>query len=120
MQRITTSVTAATIRRVVQSMPRLTHHNSAQLITTGTMISSCKRLAGCRSATTIASRVFRIPPFIACEMFMLRNELDADSLSAPPDHFAVSPRSGVARERQPQSGRQRVEIVHRDLGTRGG
>ncbi len=41
-------VTTATTRRVVQLMPRLTHHSSAQLITTGTMISSCNspRLVG--------------------------------------------------------------------------
>ena len=39
---ITTSVTAVTTRRVVQFMPRLTHHSSAQPMITGTMISSCK------------------------------------------------------------------------------
>jgi hypothetical protein len=38
-------VTTATTRRAVQLMPRLTHHSSAQLITTGTMISSCNDLA---------------------------------------------------------------------------
>ena len=38
---ITASVMTVTTRRVVQFMPRLTHHSSAQLITTGTMISSC-------------------------------------------------------------------------------
>lgn len=38
---ITTSVIAVTTRRAVQLMPRLSHHSSAQLITTGTMISSC-------------------------------------------------------------------------------
>ena len=36
-------MTTATVKRVVQVMPRLTHHSSAQLITTGTMISSCNR-----------------------------------------------------------------------------
>src|ERR671912_53419 len=40
MQTMMTSVTAATTRRVFQVMPRLTHHNSAQLMTIGTMISS--------------------------------------------------------------------------------
>src|SRR5712692_2681671 len=45
---ITASVMIVTTRRVVQLMPRLTHHSSAQLITTGTMISSCNapRLVG--------------------------------------------------------------------------
>src|SRR6266849_3213265 len=38
---ITASVMTVTTRRVVELMPRLTHHSSAQLITTGTMISSC-------------------------------------------------------------------------------
>src|SRR3979411_1321540 len=38
---ITASVIAVTARRAVQLMPRPTHHSSAQLITTGTMISSC-------------------------------------------------------------------------------
>jgi hypothetical protein len=41
MQMIKTSVMAATVRRAIQLIPRLTHHNSAQLITTGTTISSC-------------------------------------------------------------------------------
>ncbi len=39
---ITAKVIAATVNRVVQVIPRLTHHNSAQLIMTGTTISSCK------------------------------------------------------------------------------
>src|SRR5439155_9461153 len=45
---ITASVMTATTRRVVQLMPRLTHPSSAQLMTTGTMISSCNapRLVG--------------------------------------------------------------------------
>jgi hypothetical protein len=41
MQIIKASVMAVTARRAVQLIPRLTHHSSAQLITTGTMISSC-------------------------------------------------------------------------------
>src|SRR5450432_3605220 len=41
MQTITTSVMAATARRAVQVMPRPTHHNSAQPMMTGTMMSSC-------------------------------------------------------------------------------
>ena len=40
---ISSSVSAATLKRVVQVIPRLIHHSSAQLINTGTMISSCKR-----------------------------------------------------------------------------
>jgi hypothetical protein len=40
-QKINTRVTTATTRRVVQFMPRLTHQSSAQLMKTGTMISSC-------------------------------------------------------------------------------
>ena len=39
---ITASVIAVTTRRVVQLMPRPIHHNSAQLMTMGTMILSCK------------------------------------------------------------------------------
>src|SRR5258706_15245524 len=48
MQMISASVMIVTTRRAVQFMPRLTHHKSAQLITTGTMISSCNapRLVG--------------------------------------------------------------------------
>jgi hypothetical protein len=42
---ITASVIAVTTRRVVQLMPRPTHHNSAQHITTGTMISGCNGIA---------------------------------------------------------------------------
>jgi hypothetical protein len=41
MQIIKASVMAATARRAIQLIPRLTHHNSAQLITTGTTISNC-------------------------------------------------------------------------------
>ncbi len=40
MTTIKARVTAATPRRVPQLMPRLTHHNSAQLMMTGTVISS--------------------------------------------------------------------------------
>jgi len=39
MQTISVSVTAATTRRVVQVMPRLTHQSIAQPITTGMRIS---------------------------------------------------------------------------------
>jgi hypothetical protein len=40
MQTISTMVTAATTRRVVQVMPRLTHQSIAQPIMTGTRISN--------------------------------------------------------------------------------
>jgi hypothetical protein len=40
MQTITIRVTTATIRRVVQLMPRLTHQSIAQPIMTGTRISN--------------------------------------------------------------------------------
>ena len=43
--KINTRVTTVTARRVVQLMPRLTHQSSAQLMITGTMISSCNELA---------------------------------------------------------------------------
>ena len=43
---------AVTASRVVQFMPRLTHHSRAQLITTGTMISRGNRKLPCRSART--------------------------------------------------------------------
>ena len=43
--KINTRVTTVTVRRVVQLMPRLTHQSSAQLMITGTMISSCNELA---------------------------------------------------------------------------
>src|SRR6266404_4470652 len=45
MHKINTRVTTVTARRVVQLMPRLTHQSSAQLMITGTMISSCNELA---------------------------------------------------------------------------
>jgi hypothetical protein len=41
---ITASVSAVTVRRATQLMPRLTHHNSAQLMMTGTTISRCNAL----------------------------------------------------------------------------
>ena len=44
-QMITASVTAAATSRLVQLMPRLTHQSSAQLMITGTMISSCNGLS---------------------------------------------------------------------------
>ena len=50
MQRIKSSVITATVRRAVQLMPRLTHHSSAQLIMTGTTISSCNGSPCYRSA----------------------------------------------------------------------
>jgi hypothetical protein len=45
MHKINTRVTTVTARRVVQLMPRLTHQSSAQLMITGTMISSCNEFA---------------------------------------------------------------------------
>ena len=42
---ITTSVIAATVSRLVQLMPRLTHHSSAQLMMTGITVSSCEASA---------------------------------------------------------------------------
>jgi hypothetical protein len=41
MQTISNSVAAVTASRVLHVMPRLTHHNSAHPISTGTMKSSC-------------------------------------------------------------------------------
>jgi hypothetical protein len=58
--------------------------------------------AGSSAAVTIARRLFRIPPFIACHLFLLPDELDAHRLSATPDHFAGAAGPCVARERQPQ------------------
>src|SRR6476469_254792 len=72
------------------------------------------------TARASAMRMFRIPPFIADGRWPLPDELDADRGSATPDHFAASPRSGVALERQPQLGRQRIGIIDRDLGPRTG
>ena len=191
IHKINTRVTTVTARRVVQLMPRLTHQSSAQLMITGTMISSCNELAllplyrtplepptpmltappiftqvsvpstltnpgpnaahelpaaapfsgsslpvpvglsgfrwldcsanaseaGSSAATaTIARRVFRIPPFIACHPLLLPDELDADRLSATPDHFAGPAGPCVARERQPQFRGQHVGIINGDLG----
>ena len=45
MHKIKTRVTTVTTSRVVQLMPRLTHQSSAQLMITGTMISSCNEFA---------------------------------------------------------------------------
>jgi len=50
---------------------------------------------------------------------MLADELDASRLAAAPDYCAVAPRSGVARERQPEAGRQQDAVVGRDFRTRG-
>jgi hypothetical protein len=80
IQMITASVIAATTRRVVQLMPRLTHQSSAQLISTGMRVSS-RNLAS---------------------VFGLADKLDAERLSATPDDFAISSRSCITRERQPQ------------------
>jgi hypothetical protein len=44
MQTMIASVTAATASRLFHDMPRLTHHNSAQLMMTGAMISSDGKL----------------------------------------------------------------------------
>ena len=43
---MTANVIAATVSRRDQLIPRLTHHSSAQLMMTGTTISSCK-IASC-------------------------------------------------------------------------
>jgi hypothetical protein len=40
MTTMSASVIAAMVRRMLQVMPRLTHHNSAQLMMTGAMMSS--------------------------------------------------------------------------------
>jgi hypothetical protein len=42
MQMMAARVIAATVNRLLQLMPRLTHHSSAQPMMTGAMISSCK------------------------------------------------------------------------------
>ncbi len=49
----------------------------------------------------------------------LSHELDASRMAAAPDYCAVAPRSGVARERQPEAGRQQDAVVGRDFRTRG-
>ena len=59
MQMIKASVMAATVRRAIQLIPRLTHHNSAQLIKTGTTISSCN----CTSPVRQAKRARRLPRY---------------------------------------------------------
>ena len=73
--------------------------------------------AGSSATATIARRVFRIPPFIACHPLLLPDELDADRLSATPDHFAGPAGPCIACERQPQFRGQHVGIVNSDLGT---
>ena len=45
MHKINTRVTTVTTSRVVQLMLRLIHQSSAQLMITGTMISSCNEFA---------------------------------------------------------------------------
>src|SRR4051794_16355351 len=60
-QKISTRVTAATVNRVAQVMPRLTHHNSAQLIKTGTIISSCNGPRFQRDAPTPTPK---LPPIL--------------------------------------------------------
>ena len=70
MPMIAASVIAVTNRRAVQLMPRLTHHNSAQLITTGTMISRSNGL----------HRAQRQPPGLV---------LPASMLTAPPTFTQV-------------------------------
>src|SRR6266852_8708155 len=72
--------------------------------------------AGSSAAATIARRMFRIPPFIAYHPVLLPDELDADRLSATPDHFAGPAGPCVARERQPQFRGQHVGIINGDLG----
>ena len=47
-QMITSSVTAIATSRLVQLMPRLTHQSSAQLMITGTMMSSRNGLSSFR------------------------------------------------------------------------
>ena len=50
----------------------------------------------------------------------LANELDANRFAAAPDHFAGASGPGVTRERQPQSGRQRIGIVDHEIRARRG
>src|SRR6476619_3040745 len=134
---ITTSVMIVTTRRVVQLVPRLTHHSSAQLITTGTMISSCNapRLVGSArtaaaacsdadSTTDLHAKCGAVgvdetrDSFTASALPMLAHELDASGLAAAPHDGAVAPRSGVARERQPEAGRQHDGVIGRHFRTR--
>jgi hypothetical protein len=69
-QIITTSVIAVTARRVVQLMPRLTHQSSAQLMMTGTMISSCNPASAFTaiSRSDIYGRRIRYQPSAAPEL----------------------------------------------------
>ena len=64
MQKISTSVTAATVKRTVQVMPRLIHHSSAQLINTGTMISSCKAPSLWRAQRDPPTPTLTLPPIL--------------------------------------------------------
>jgi hypothetical protein len=57
---------------------------------------------------------------IASDRLMLLDEFNAQGFSTTPDYFTVPPRSGIAGERKPQSGRQYVGIIDSDLGTRTG
>src|ERR1700676_5524941 len=111
---ITASVIAVTTRRVVQLMPRPIHHNSAQLITMGTMILSCNG-ASASVANGVGDIYDRRRRYQACAAPALADELDAHRVAAAPDHFAVSSGSGVARKGQPQFGGQHIGIVDRDL-----
>jgi hypothetical protein len=54
-------------------------------------------------------------PFNASALPMLANELDANGLAGAPDDFAVAPRPGVARECQPEAGRQHDGLIRRHL-----
>src|SRR5882757_1947979 len=72
------------------------------------------------STATMAKHVFRIRPFIARRWTVLADEFDAERFAVAPDHFAGAPGAGVARERQPQLGRQHVVVLDRDPGPRRG
>src|SRR6185437_4956880 len=90
----------------------------------GVRFSFCR--PGCSAAAieagsvtaTIAIRTFRIAPFIAARPILLADELDAERLSAVPDHFAIPPGAGVARECQPEPAGQHAGILEGDLGSR--
>src|SRR5436190_2104943 len=91
---ITASVVTVTTRRVVQLMPR--------------PAASQQRSQGeCFASSSI----------IASGLSMLANELDANRLAAAPHYCAVAPRSGVARERQSETGRQHDQLLSRDFRT---
>ena len=57
-------MTAATVNRAVQVMPRLTHHSSAQLIRTGTTISSCNRPSLWFAQRDPPTPTLRLPPIL--------------------------------------------------------